>query len=186
MLSSREVVDLVASWVTISVAFSVVANPSNPLAVLPLYLVVVGTAFIFHELAHKYAAIHLGYHAEYRLWTAGLVFALLLAFTTGFVFAAPGAVYVAGLPNRRDNGIISIAGPLANFVIASFALLALLLLQPGYFLFRILYSIFHVNAFIGFFNMLPLPPLDGSKVLEWSAAAYVSLLVPLAFYVFFL
>jgi len=186
MLSSREIVDLIASWITISVAFSLVVSPSNPLSVLPLYLVVVGTAFVLHELGHKYAAIRLGYHAEYRLWTAGLAFALLLAFTTGFVFAAPGAVYVLGMPGRRDNGIISIAGPLVNFVVATAALLAMILLRPGYFLLKLLYAVFHVNAFIGFFNMLPVPPLDGSKVISWSTAAYTALFLPLAFYVFFL
>ena len=184
MLSSREIVDLLASWITISVAFSAVAAPSNPLSVLPLYLVVVGTAFVLHELAHKYTAIRLGYHAEYRLWTTGLVFALLLAFTTGFVFAAPGAVYILGMPGRRDNGLISIAGPLANFVVATLALLALILLRLDYVMVNLIYAVFSVNAFIGFFNMLPIPPLDGSKIVSWSGAAYAALLIPLLLYVF--
>jgi len=184
MLSSREVVDLVASWITISAAFSIVVS-SDPLSVFPLYLVVVGTAFVLHELGHKFMAIHLGYHAEYRLWTAGLVLALFLAVFTGFIFAAPGAVYVLGFPNRRENGLISLAGPLVNFIVAVLSLLAIFLLSPGHAATEILYTIFHVNAFIGFFNMLPLYPLDGSKVFAWSPAVYAALVVPLAFLAFF-
>ena len=184
MLSSREVRDLVASWLTISAAFAI-ATSSDPLSVFPLYLIVVGTAFVFHELGHKFAAIHLGYHAEYRLWTAGLALAVFLAIFTGFVFAAPGAVYVLGFPNRRDNGIISFAGPLVNFIVALLSLITIILFSPGYALTTILYAIFQVNAFIGFFNMLPFYPLDGSKVLAWSPTAYFSLMVPLAVLVFF-
>ncbi|MDN5358818.1 MAG: hypothetical protein PWP76_661 [Candidatus Diapherotrites archaeon] len=185
MLSSREAVDLLASWLTISAAFSIVVEPSNPLAVFPLYLIVVGTAFVLHELGHKFAAIRLGYYAEYRLWTAGLVLALFMAIFTGFVFAAPGAVYVLGYPNRRENGIISLAGPLVNFIVAVTALLIRYLLSPAPLINTVLYAVFTVNAFIGFFNMLPFYPLDGSKVLAWSPTAYFSLMVPLFLLVFF-
>ncbi len=184
MLSSREIIDLVASWITISAAFSIVAS-SDPLSVFPLYLIVVGTSFVLHELGHKFMAIHLGYHAEYRLWTAGLALALFLAIFKGFIFAAPGAVYVLGSPNRRDNGLISLAGPLVNFVVAVFSLLAIIFLSPGHATAKILFAIFHVNAFIGFFNMLPFYPLDGSKVLAWSPTVYAALVVPLAVLAFF-
>ncbi len=182
---SREVVDLLASWLTISAAFAIVSAPADPLSVFPLYLIVVGAAFVLHELGHKYAAISLGYHAEYRLWTAGLVLALLLAVTTGYVFAAPGAVYVLGYPNRRDNGIISAAGPTVNLLVSLTSLLALLLFHPFGFLRAVLEGLFYVNAFIGFFNMLPVYPLDGSKVLAWSPTAYFALLLPLAVLAFF-
>ncbi len=184
MLTAREIRDLLASWITISAAFAI-ATSNEPLSVFPLYLIVVGTAFVLHELGHKFAAIHLGYYAEYRLWTAGLALAVFLAALTRYVFAAPGAVYVLGYPNRRDNGIISFAGPLVNFIVALLALLAIVIFSPGYTLTTILYAIFHVNAFIGFFNMLPFYPLDGSKVLVWSPTAYVSLTVPLAVLAFF-
>lgn len=185
MLTSLELRDLLASWLSISIAFAIASEPSNPIGLLPIYLLVVGTAFILHELAHKYSAIRLGYHAEYRLWTAGLALAVLLAFTMGIVFAAPGAVYVLGYPSRRDDGIISVAGPLANFLVATFALLAIFLLHPSYFLLGVLLAIFKVNTFIGLFNMLPIPPLDGSKVLTWSLTAYIALISLLLFYFFF-
>ncbi len=171
MLSKRELQDLFISWITLSVAFAWDLHFQAFLLRLPLYLVVVATAFIFHELGHKYSAIRLGYYAEYRAWTWGLVLAILLAATSPFVFAAPGAVYILGSPNRRDNGIISLAGPLVNLIIAvlCFALLFFQVL-PQFALW--IYAVGYVNTFLGLFNMLPVYPLDGSKVFAWDKGAY--------------
>jgi len=184
MLSSREIIDLLASWITISVAFSAVSAPSNPLSVLPLYLVVVGTAFVLHELSHKFVANALGYPAEYRMWTSGLFFALFLAILTNgrFIFAAPGAVYIFGRPSRRDDGIISAAGPLTNLIVSYIFLYLALIYQNTLF-----FVISTVNAFIGFFNLMPFFPLDGSKVLPWNPLVYfalIALYIPLLAIVF--
>jgi Zn-dependent protease len=176
MLSQREIIDITVSWITISLAFAYDINPYTFLHTFPMYLVVVGTAFVLHELGHKFTAISLGYRAEYRAWTAGLVFAVIMAITMGIVFAAPGAVYVLPrgwrYPNRRENGIISLAGPMVNFLVSVSSIFLILLLHPTGYLFQLLRSVAYVNAFIGFFNMLPFSPLDGSKVLAWSPSVY--------------
>ena len=44
----------------------------------------------------------------------GLAFGVLLAALLGFLFMAPGAVMVAGVVTRRQNGHIAVAGPLVN------------------------------------------------------------------------
>ncbi len=171
MFSRREITDLFVSWITLSVAFAWDIHFQSFLAHLPLYLIVVGTAFILHELGHKFSAIRLGYYAEYRAWLWGLVLAVFLAATSPFVFAAPGAVYILGAPNRRDNGIISLAGPLVNL---SIALICLAVLWAGVptGLAYLVYAVGYVNTFLGMFNMIPVYPLDGSKVLSWDSRVF--------------
>ncbi|NPA76177.1 MAG: site-2 protease family protein [Candidatus Diapherotrites archaeon] len=171
MFSSREIQDLLISWITLSVAFAWDIHFQSFLEHLPLYLLVVGTAFILHELGHKFSAIRLGYYAEYRAWMWGLVLAVLLAATSPFVFAAPGAVYILGQPNRRDNGIISLAGPLVNFTIAAVSFTLLLLGLPAA-VANVVYAVGYVNTFLGMFNMIPIYPLDGSKVIVWDKGVY--------------
>ena len=92
-------------------------------------MVGVGLGFILHELGHKFSAMHFGYWSEYQLWPVGLIIALASSFC-GIVFAAPGAVYTyANFLDDRTNGIISIAGPVVNIVLAIIFLLMLQFIQ---------------------------------------------------------
>ncbi len=177
---------LAISWLTLSIAFAWDINPAHFLYSLPFYLIAVGTAFIFHELAHRYVATKLGYPARFIMWKEGLIFAILLAMLTNgrFVFAAPGAVYIFGHPRLRENGMISLAGPLANLFVAYLFYLLAFLYSPTSLPYVLLLSVAKVNAFIGFFNMLRIFPLDGSKILPWSPLAYFLVMigfVPLLF-----
>ena len=167
--------DLIVSWLTISIAFAIVLSPGFLdvgafTSLFPISAIVVGTGFIFHELAHRQVAKHFGAHAEYRAWRAGLIFAIFSSFL-GFIFAAPGAVYIYGNINRKQNGIISIAGPLTNIAIAVvFSLLIILNVNEWINLVGVLG--FRINMFLALFNMLPIGPLDGSKVFVWSKLAW--------------
>jgi len=129
----------------------------------------VGVGFAVHEMAHKFTAIRYGCIACYKMWTQGLFLALIMALLTGFVFAAPGAVYIykQGL-TRREDGIISLAGPLANLVTAIFFFWLFL----GTAFQDIGSWIFKINVFLGFFNMIPFGPLDGAKVLRWNSGIW--------------
>ena len=82
---------------------------------MPVWLIGVGPAFLLHEIGHKLVAKRYGCWAEFRADPKGLQFGILLAFVIGFLFMAPGAVMVAGLVSRRQNGHIAVAGPLTNF-----------------------------------------------------------------------
>lgn len=189
----REMRDLLVSWVTVSFAFTwsgVGALFSgelfrNFLLEFFVILVAVGTGFILHELAHKYLAIHYGAHAEFRAWNSGLLIALLLAFLTNgaLVFAAPGAVYIFGDNiSRKQNGLISLAGPLTNI---SIGLLALFLSFGAFgLLLVVLSSVARINLWLAFFNLVPIFPLDGSKVLTWNALVWALFFFPLAVYFF--
>ena len=82
---------------------------------MPVMLIAVGPAFLLHEIGHKIVAKKYGCWAEFRVDPSGLKFGIAFVALTGFLFMAPGAVMVAGLVTRRQNGHIAIAGPAVNF-----------------------------------------------------------------------
>jgi Zn-dependent protease len=169
--TEQEIKELVISAVVIGYVFAYSFAGGIPgIDNIIRALVGVGTAFIFHELAHKYTAQKYGCWAEYRMWETGLIFAFFLAVVTKglFVFAAPGAVYISpgmyGI-TQRQNGIISVSGVVANLALA----LIFYFIGFGYGVV--------INAFLALFNMVPFPPLDGSKVREWDTRVWVGIMV---------
>ena len=187
-----EVKEILISAVVLSVAFAIsyqngilnLNTSTFPTSVVYAFIAV-GIGFLAHELiGHKIVAQHMGMHGEYRMWRLGLIIALLSSLV-GFVFAAPGAVYVAprydiwGKPedvSKKKMGIVSIMGPIVNLSLA-FVFIALKYLYAANPIFDI--AIF-VNIWLGLFNMLPIPPLDGSKVLAWNKIIWAVLIVVLA------
>ena len=127
-----------------------------------------GPAFIVHELAHKFVARHYGCWAEFRADPAGLRTGVLIAFFIGFLFMAPGAVMVAGNVNRRQNGMIALAGPASNLSLWLLGLPAFILVQSTGMLSQIVFLWMAANSILGAFNMLPFGPLDGRKIKNWS------------------
>jgi Zn-dependent protease len=106
----------------------------------------------------------------------------------GILFAAPGAVFIYGRPSRKENGIISAAGPFTNLVIGAISLVSAMLLSAIIpFLGGGLFLIGIINLIIGAFNMVPVMPLDGSKIWKWSRTVYIIMAIffiaPIALYV---
>lgn len=187
--SRRELTDLGISAVVIGFSFAWIMRGSgsfislfngNFIRLFLVMMVAVGSAFILHELAHKLIAQRYGCWAEYRKWETGLIVAFFLAVSPlRMVFAAPGAVYITspyGI-SKRENGLISAAGPVTNMLLA---VLFLLLRGLGGTLSVLGHFGFLINAWIALFNMIPFPPLDGSKVLAWSGQTWL-LMVLIAF-----
>src|SRR3989344_3485369 len=182
-LKDKERNELIISWLTITAAFSMVI--SNFFSSLDIFLALlisavgVGTGFILHELAHKYVAIHYGAHAEFRMWQSCLILALVLPIVTfgQFLFAAPGAVYIYGTNiTRKQNGIISVAGPITNILIAIFFIM-LIVIFPKSTIGQISGYAAQINFFLAFFNLIPIGPLDGTKVFAWSKTIWGCLFV---------
>ncbi|NLY85899.1 MAG: site-2 protease family protein [Tissierellia bacterium] len=131
-------------------------------------------AIIFHELAHGYMAYILGDNTAKNAGRLSLNpikhidpvgFVCMLVFRFGW--AKPVPINPLNFRNRkRDTILVSLAGPLTNFIIAilvSFVILFARITSP------ILQKIFVItlwyNIMLGVFNLLPFPPLDGSKIL---------------------
>ncbi len=132
--------------------------------------VAVITGFLLHELAHKIIAQRNGAWAEFRAYPLGLLIAIIFAFL-GFVFAAPGAVYIQGMISKKQNGLISIAGPLVNISLGAVFLISAIYIETGLLGFA-LELIALINLTLGAFNMIPIPPFDGYKVLRWNIPVY--------------
>lgn len=178
-MEEGEVRDLTISALVLALAFSIMFSGGFGWAVFslfPISLITISAGFVSHELAHRYAARSFGCFAEYRMWPLGLLLAFLFS-PLGFVFAAPGAVMIrlridlwgreVGL-ERKGYGLISLAGPLANISLAATFLLLHLRFPSAIFSLGA-----RINAWLAFFNLLPVPPLDGSKVFFWSKAIWV-------------
>jgi Zn-dependent protease len=141
------------------------------LSVLLLYSV------IFHELAHGWVAHKMGDSTAKWLGRLTLnpikhldpIGTLMLLFI-GFGWAKPVPVNLENIPaDKRRKGIIlvSAAGITANIIIAFIALLLLRLIspEPSGMINQILSLLAYINIILAAFNLIPIPPLDGSKIL---------------------
>lgn len=180
--TTKEIRDLIISFIVIALGFTILyshGDYSQVTLIFPIVMIGVGAGFIFHELGHKFTAMHYGYYAEYELWPTGLIIALASSFF-GFIFAAPGAVviYSNGM-EEKTNGIISIAGPLVNIALGLIFLLILgslgnfVYTETGAIVYLICMLGTRINFFLAAFNLLPIPPLDGSKVISWSLPVWL-------------
>lgn len=137
-------------------------------------------AFVLHELAHKFSAQHYGLWAEFRASIPGLGIALAISGALGIVVASPGAVVIRGPASDKEAGVISLWGPIVNIAFAAVCLPLWLateqtqawdvgLDQVG----NVFQLALLINVVLAGFNMLPVKPLDGSKIVRWSIPAFV-------------
>jgi Zn-dependent protease len=185
--TSREIRDLIISMVIITVLFAYIFSgrtiPSIELILITF--VAVGLGFILHELAHKFVAMRYGFWAEYRLWVEGLIFAVITA-ALGFLFVAPGAVYIHGeYISREQNGKISASGPATNLILAGLFFLLLYYLPSGGIITTIGVLGFYVNSFLAMINLIPISMLDGAKIIRWNPVVWVVMAVITGVMVFY-
>lgn len=188
---------------------------------LILTLVVLLFSAIVHEVAHGWVADNLGDPTARLMgrltldprkhidpFMSVLLPLLLLMSGSPVIFGAAKPVPVDPFnlkEGRKDIALVSLAGPLANIILAvaaSFLLKGILLLSPLFSAYPLLYflsTIFYVilkiviqiNLLLAIFNLLPIPPLDGSKIFslvlpDREAAIYFSLESIGIFILFFL
>jgi Zn-dependent protease len=124
---------------------------------------------VLHELGHKIMARKYNCEEEFKADNIMLVLAVVMS-VFGFVFAAPGAVQIKGYVNKAQQGLIALAGPLMNLLLA-LAFLPGMLLFKGLLGFAFLYG-FLINSWLGLFNMIPVGNFDGAKIYSWNKRAY--------------
>ncbi len=147
---------------------------SNPVIFILLALALV-LSLSLHEFAHAFTAYKLGdptAKMSGRLTLNPLshldpLGTLLLLFA-GFGWAKPVPVNFYNLDNpKRDMALVSISGPASNFVLAVFSALILGFLPiMSELVFTFFYFFAFYNVGLGIFNLLPLHPLDGFKVVS--------------------
>lgn len=146
---------------------------TNPI----LFLVWIGVllvAITVHEFSHAYTADRLGDptpRAQGRLTLNPLShldpLGTLLLIIARFGWGKPVQFDPYNLENpRRDAAIISFAGPLSNIVLATIASIAVrFVLSPTELAFNILIPFVYLNIVLAVFNLIPVHPLDGGKIL---------------------
>jgi len=149
-------------------------------SILFLYIIVVLSSII-HEYAHGWAALRQGDStAKYAgrltlnplphldLWGTVLMPLFILFITQGqgfFGYAKPVPINPYNFKNQRSGMIwVSVAGVGANFLIAVILGLAVRFSSSSLTM-SLLGEIAFINIWLGLFNLLPFPPLDGSKLL---------------------
>lgn len=182
--SRKEIFDIVKAWGAISIAFAILLRgiTGSFFTSLILSVVTVGVGFLFHELGHKYVAQKYGCFAEFRSFDNMLILAIALSFF-GFIFAAPGAVFISGYVNVERNGKISAIGPVINIVLASLFLF-LGIYTTGFLALIASFGVL-INAWLALFNMIPIWNFDGKKVWRWDKGVW-SIIVIVAIVFLFL
>lgn len=193
--SGRELRDLAIAWLALGVAFSLLLEPrlrdvlfgrlggltvDGIIGTLTISLLTVGVGFLLHEIAHKVVAVRFGqvaaFRADYRMLGFAVVGALV-----GFLFAAPGAVVHRGRITAKQHGLIALAGPVTNLLLAVLFLIPyvfVLLSGQGGFLAALAARGLQINLLLAGFNMLPFGPLDGRKIREWHTPIWAAVALP--------
>ncbi len=155
--------------------------PENTLSFLWLqqrffYLLVIAPpiliAVTFHEVAHGLAAYRLGdptakeqgrltLNPFRHLDSLGTIFFVIFGFGWGKPVPVDGAYFESP---RRDMALVSIAGPVSNFLLAALFWGLSVYLSPSGILEVFLDLAIRINIVLGVFNLIPIPPLDGSRL----------------------
>lgn len=116
---------------------------------------------VFHEIAHKIAAVAFGAQATINApYTMYAIVMILKAMGFPLLFFVGGYVSHTPLP-PLESSIVSIAGPLTNFIIWGICILLVnkKLVKRKYY--HILIPMSKLSLFLGIFNMIPIPGFDG-------------------------
>jgi Zn-dependent protease len=148
-----------------------------------IFIGILGVSIILHEVSHGWAALGFG---DETAKEAGrltlnplahidpfgtLILPAILIFTTGvgFGYAKPVPVNPRRMRDPRNHSLlVALAGPATNIVLVGIATVAIRMRDPGTssFVLDLLFGFGLLNVALAVFNLIPIPPLDGSAVIE--------------------
>lgn len=147
---------------------------------LLIALVITTVTFFIRESARRIGALAVGYRAEYKVWFWGLLVGLVAVFLSrGYAWLLlPGGIFLHHMAGHRLGhfrydlnffglGMVAIIAPLANIVFAILLKIINVYVQSD-----ILLKAIHLNLLLAVFSILPIPPMDGSKMFFGSRLIY--------------
>jgi len=154
--------------------------PDSPQAIFA-QIIGFAVAIILHEVAHGYVALRLGDPTAYYsgrltlnpikhidIWGSVVIPLLLILSQAGFVFgwAKPVPVNYYNLKHGKYGPtLVALAGPATNLIILIVCGLLVRVVPAGTALPAFFFTVAAINGLLMLFNLIPIPPLDGSKVL---------------------
>ena len=181
----RRIIYIIIAVLAVS---TIIQYASNPMALLALLLTLPGVivAITFHEFAHAFAADKLGDDTPRRQGRVNLIplshidpIGFLMLIFVHFGWGKPVEINPTNFNRKRSmsaqEAIVALAGPLMNIFIAvilTIILFAINTFAPLFVVSKVgalialtLEMAISVNIGLGVFNLIPLPPLDGFKIL---------------------
>ena len=182
----KRIIYIIIAIMVLSMLVQYTTNPGM-LFSLVISIPAVLIAITFHEFAHAFVADKLGDDTARREGRLSLnplahldpIGTLLLVFA-GFGWGKPVHVnprnYTRKMSMEKGEALVSIAGPAMNIILAIiFAIIYCLVYKfgstdflrsnMGFIIRTLISSIVSINIGLGVFNLIPLPPLDGSKII---------------------
>lgn len=160
-----------------------VKDPLQFFAVIIMLIVPLLISITLHEWSHGYVAYKFGdptpkMHGRLTLNPLAHLDPLgtLMLFLVGIGWAKPVPINILNIPNRTQQMLVALAGPLSNLLLAViFSIISVCLTvfykedTSGLFtmLSMTIDLVIRINLILAIFNMIPIPPLDGSRVFAW-------------------
>jgi len=146
-------------------------------------MLVVTLSILFYNTAQRIIGLNLGYKVEYQFWSFGIFIALILAFISTALgktlwVLIPGGILIHHIGKHRLGffryglnyfglGMIALSGPVASIVLA-----IIFKIISGFISTPLITKLIHFNLIFAVWQILPIPPLDGSKLFFGSRMVY--------------
>ncbi len=167
---------------------SYINDPQTLLILVGIRLLIIFTILPVHECAHAYAAHKMGDETAYMSGRMTLnpiahldIFGAIFLVLFGFGWAKPVPVNPRNFRDyKKGTAITAAAGPLSNLACAAIGMFLLRIINyipvcfaiseatynALYYVFLAIYYFISVNLSLAIFNLIPIPPLDGSRILS--------------------
>lgn len=160
-----------------------IKDPLQFIVVITMLIVPLLISITFHEWAHGYVAYKFGDPTPKMYGRLTLnpfahldLVGTLMIFLVGIGWAKPVPINPLNIPNKTKQMLVALAGPVSNILLAvifSIILVSLTIFNKGEIssIFSMLSTtitiVIRINIILAILNILPIPPLDGSRVFAW-------------------
>ena len=152
-------------------------------------ILIVALSVLVHDAGQRLWGLAIGYRVEFRMWTFGLIIALVVAFISNgsLWLIVPSGFLLHHLAGHRlgwfryginyfGQAMVALAGPFFTLMLVIF-----LKVMSAFFPSALLHKAIVFNAVYAITSLLPIPPLDGSKIYFGSRMLYAFVLPAIAF-----